>query len=92
MSVLVKPIISEKAGSLTKLGKYVFEVTRKATASEVKKEIEKVYKVKVVSVNTIVVAGKNRRYGRSVGRTSDRKKAVVTLVSGQTIEGISEPA
>ncbi|OGE85112.1 MAG: 50S ribosomal protein L23 [Candidatus Doudnabacteria bacterium RIFCSPHIGHO2_02_FULL_46_11] len=92
MSVLVKPIISEKAGKLATLGKYVFEVQTKANASEIKKEIEKVYKVKVASVNTIRLHGKVRRQGRQVGRTANRKKAVVTLIPGQTIEGLSEPA
>jgi large subunit ribosomal protein L23 len=92
MSVLIKPLISEKAGMLSTLGKYVFEVTKNATAPEVKKEIEKVYKVKVASVNIIKLPGKKRRIGRTMGKTSSRKKAVLTLVPGHSIAGITEPA
>ena len=91
MSVLIRPIISEKAGVLSKKGKYVFAVKIAANASEIKKEVEKVYKVKVADVNTIILQGKIRRQGRTVGRTSKLKKAIVTLVPGQTIEGITEP-
>ena len=91
MSVLMKPIISEKAGFLATLGKYVFEVRPKATGPEIKKEVEKVYKVKVAFVNTVSLKGKVRRSGRSIGRTTARKKAIVTLMTGQTIEGITEP-
>ena len=92
MSVLIKPIISEKAGDLAHSGKYVFQVEKSTSASEIKKAIEKIYKVKVAGVNIINVKGKVRRRGRQVGSTSDKKKAVVTLIPGQTIEGISEPA
>lgn len=91
MSVLIRPVVSEKAGRLSALGKYVFEVRPNANATEVKKEVERVYDVKVASVNTMTVKGKVRRRGRQVGRTKDRKKAVVTLIPGQTIEGITEP-
>ena len=73
-------------------GKYVFLLAPKASGPEVKKEVERVYKVKVARVNIINVKGKKRRTGRQVGRTSDRKKAIVTLVPGQTIEGLSEPS
>jgi len=92
MSVLIKPIISEKAGLLANQGKYVFEVLKSANVSEVKKEIEKVYKVEVASVNTISLKGKVRRRGRQIGKTRRRKKAVVTLVPGQIIAGLSEPS
>lgn len=92
MSVLIKPLISEKAGHLSTLGKYVFEVTKSATRPEVRKEIEKVYKVKVASVNIINLPGKTRRTGRTLGKTSGRRKAILTLVPGHTIAGITEPA
>jgi len=89
MSVLVKPKISEKSGYLSTLGKYVFEVAANASAPEVRKEVEKLYKVKVASVNMVNTRGKSRRYGRTSGRTSNKRKAIVTLVPGQTIEGMT---
>ena len=73
-------------------GKYTFEVARSTNASEVKKEIARLYKVKVADVNIVIVKGKTVRRGRQVGRTSDKKKAIVTLMPGETISGISEPA
>lgn len=92
MSVLIRPLISEKAGRLSTIGKYVFVVHPNATASEVKKEIQKVYKVKVASVNIVKLPGKVRRTGRTRGKTSDIKKAILTLVPGHSIAGITEPA
>ena len=92
MSILIRPVISEKAGVLAHQGKYVFQVNPRANTPEIKKEIEKLYKVKVASVNVINLKGKSRRRGRTVGRTSDTKKAIVTLVPGQSIQGLTEPA
>ena len=77
---------------LARSGKYVFRISLSANKSEVKKEIEKMYKVKVANVNIINLPGKTRRAGREIGRTTKQKKAVVTLVPGQTIEGLSEPS
>ena len=87
---LVRPIISEKGTALAGMGKYVFAVSLKANKSEIKKSVERVYGVDVVGVNVIKMPGKLRRYGRSVGRTSAWKKAVVTLAKGQKISGIME--
>lgn len=84
--VLIKPWITEKATLLQKQGKYVFEVDSKATKSEIKKAIETYYKVKVVQVNILKVKGKIRRLGRVVGKTRNRKKAIVTINKGDTIK------
>lgn len=78
--------ISERAGDLSVLGKYVFIVEKKANKPEIKKAIESIYKVNVVDVNVINVKGKTKRLGRSIGRTSAYKKAVVTLKNGQKID------
>lgn len=78
--------ISERAGDLSVLGKYIFIVEKKANKPEIKKAIESIYKVNVVDVNVINVKGKTKRLGRSIGRTSAYKKAVVTLKSGQKID------
>ena len=89
-SHLIRPIISEKATSLVGIGKYVFSVSLRANKSEIRKSVEKVYGVDVESVNIIKMPGKTRRYGKTTGRTSSWKKAVVTVKSGQKIPGIIE--
>ena len=82
--------LSEKTNLFAAEGRYVFKVAMNANKIEVKKAIEKVYDVHVVKVNMLNVFGKNRRQGKSVGRTQDWKKAIVTLKSGERIAGLSE--
>lgn len=84
--VLVKPLISEKATFLAGENKYVFEVDRRATKKEIRQAVKDVYGVEPIKVNVISVEGKARRYGRTLGRTKSRKKAVVTLSPGQSIQ------
>jgi large subunit ribosomal protein L23 len=88
--ILARPLISEKGTMLASRGRYVFVVAPKANKTEVKKSIERVYGVNVESVNIVKVPGKQRRYGRSVGRTSNWKKAIVTVKAGEKIPGIIE--
>lgn len=84
---LVKnPLITEKATSLSAFNKYVFTVEKNATAPEIKKVIEAVYKVKVIKVQVMNVKPKTRRLGRSVGKKPGYKKAIVTLKPGDKIE------
>jgi large subunit ribosomal protein L23 len=86
-ALLVKQAwITEKAGDLSGSGKYIFIVDKKANKPEVKKAIESIYKVKVSDVNIINVKGKAKRLGRSVGKTSAYKKAIVTLKEGHKID------
>ncbi|HTM20020.1 MAG TPA: 50S ribosomal protein L23 [Kofleriaceae bacterium] len=66
--------------------KIVFEVARDANKIEIKQAVEKLFNVEVTGVHTMVVRGKVKRMGRSVGRRPGAKKAVVTLAVGQTIE------
>jgi large subunit ribosomal protein L23 len=89
-ALLVQPRISEKAGHLVNLNKYVFKVKPSANKVEVRKAVQAAYKVKVVNVNMINVKGKKRNYGRTVGRTSGFKKAIVTLKKGDKIEGLTD--
>ncbi|MCX6702859.1 MAG: 50S ribosomal protein L23 [Candidatus Wolfebacteria bacterium] len=84
-----KSWISEKAGRIMADRQYVFIVDRRANKSEVKKAIQSLYKVKVSGVNIIEVKGKTKRLGRSVGRTPDYKKAIVTLREGEKIEALA---
>jgi len=77
---------TEKSTSQTKLNKYMFAVASGANKIQVKQAVEKIYKVKVVSVNTAINPGKWHRVGRSEGKSPDWKKAVVTLKQGFKIE------
>jgi len=86
-SVIKRPLITEKATlARDEANKYAFEVDRRANKIEIEKAVEKLFKVKVLTVRTMNVAGKKKRVGRIVGRKSDWKKAIVTLAPGQTIE------
>ena len=67
-------------------GKYVFEVAKAANKIEIAKAISQIFNVKVASVNTVNVEGKVKRMGRSIGKRSDYKKAIVKLAAGETIE------
>ncbi len=89
-AILIKPRISEKASHAATNGKYIFVVAKQANKVEVKKAIEKSYKVTVTQVNIINTEGKKRNYGRTNGKMSDFKKAIVTLKAGQKIEGVTE--
>jgi large subunit ribosomal protein L23 len=89
-TVLVQPRISEKAGRLASMNKYVFKVQTSANKVEIRKAVESFYKVHVTRINIINNQGKHRTYGRTSGKTSDFKKAVVTLKKGDKIEGATE--
>lgn len=82
--------LSEKTNQLSTAGRYVFIVDRKANKIEIKKAVEKVYDVHVANVNIVNTKGKFRAYGRTSGRTSDWKKAIVTLKAGEKISGLAE--
>lgn len=84
--VLIRPVVTEKSTDLLSQNKYTFIVDMRANKTQIKQAVEEVFKVKVDKVNTMRVPGKLRRQGRSVGRTSDYKKAVVTLVPGHSID------
>ncbi len=91
MSVLKKPLITEKAtASGEKLHQYGFIVAKDANKVEIKKAVEKMYSVTVASVNTMNAAGKvrnrNTKSGNISGMKGQVKKAVVTLKKGETID------
>lgn len=77
--LIKRPVITERSSELMEENKYVFEVDRRANKVEIRKAVEKMFDVKVERVNTMNQTGKLKRVGRSVGRTQDRKKAIVTL-------------
>jgi large subunit ribosomal protein L23 len=82
--------LSEKSNMVSTTGRYVFRVAKSANKLEVKKAIEKVYDVHVTDVNIMNIKGKTRRSGVIAGRTSNWKKAYVTLKDGERIAGLSE--
>jgi large subunit ribosomal protein L23 len=90
MSVLKKPLITEKVSTLNESGKYGFIVDRNANKVDIKKEVEKMYGVTVESVNTMRYQGKLKsRYTKSKvvsGRTAGYKKAIVTVADGEVID------
>lgn len=77
--VIIAPVVTEKSNDEIQIGKYTFKVNKKATKVDIKRAVEKLFEVKVLSVNTMTVKGKEKRVGRSVGKTSDWKKAIVTI-------------
>lgn len=83
--IIKRPVITEKT-TAAPAGTYVFEVTMDANKHVIREAVEKLFGVKVTSVNTMVLAGKRKRFGRTTGKRSNRKKAVVTLADGHTID------
>ena len=77
--IIIKPIITEESNDGLQEGKYTFKVNKKATKVDIANAVEKLFEVKVLKVNTITVKGKEKRVGRNVGKTSDWKKAIVTI-------------
>ncbi len=84
--IILRPIITEKGGLLEKYGQYFFRVAKDANKVEIKKAVEKLYKVGVDRVNVISVPSKFRRVGEHEGEKSGFKKAIVTLKKGDKIE------
>lgn len=80
--ILMAPVISEQSMDEMGHNKYTFRVAKKANKAEIKAAVEAAFDgVKVAKVNTINMRGKTRRMGKTVGKTSDWKKAVVTLTA-----------
>jgi len=83
---IVKPWITEKAQELMASNKYIFRLRAKTTKREAKVAVERLYNVRVESVNMINIPSKKKRFGRSMGMKSAVRKAVVTLKKGDKIE------
>ena len=77
--IIVRPVITEKSNDEMQSGKYTFEVNKKATKVDIAKAVEKIFEVKVLNVNTMIVKGKVKRVRYKEGKTSDWKKAIVTI-------------
>jgi len=84
--VILRPIVSEKSYGLLDEGKYTFLVAPDANKTEIKIAVEKVFNVKVTSVNTLNRPGKTRRTRFGVGRRANTKRAIVSLAEGHRID------
>ena len=87
MKVILAPIVSEKSNMLAeKRNQMVFKVLKDATKTEIKTAVELLFNVQVASVTTTTTKGKTKRFGRTIGRRSDVKKAYVSLAAGQELD------
>ena len=77
--IIIAPVVTEKSNDELQQGKYTFRVNKKATKVDIANAVEKLFEVKVLKVNTMNVNGKKKRVGYHVGKTSDWKKAIVTI-------------
>ncbi|SFK29540.1 50S ribosomal protein L23 [Methylocapsa palsarum] len=84
--VIVAPVITEKATLAAEVNQVIFKVRKTATKPEIKEAIERLFDVKVMSVNTLIRKGKRKTFKGTRGVQSDLKKAVVTLADGHKID------
>jgi large subunit ribosomal protein L23 len=90
MTILKRPLVTERSTRLKEQNKYVFEVDPRATKGQVREAVQRVFQVEVTSVNTMNALGKLRRRMGRPGYQSDWKKAIVTIKKGQEIK-FAEP-
>ena len=90
--IIKAPVFSEKAVAGMERGAYTFWVSPKATKTEIKDAIQQAFGVRVIGISTMNVPGKRKRVGRFIGQRNDRKKAIVRLAEGQSIEALAGQA
>jgi|TARA_B100000378_G_scaffold261693_1_gene243244 large subunit ribosomal protein L23 len=86
LDTIISPNVTEKATSLSEYNKIVFKVHKGANKNSIKKSIEKIFKVKVVKINTINLKGKTKMVKNKKAYKPSYKKAIVTLKKGQSID------
>jgi large subunit ribosomal protein L23 len=86
--IIKRPLILTEKGSLLReqANQFLFEVNPKANKVQIKEAVETLFNVNVTAVNTLIIRGKMRRMGRGHAKTKNWKKAIVTLVEGESIE------
>ena len=89
-NIIQKPISTEKSTNLNQFNQYSFVVLKNSKSSEIKEAIQRIFKVKVVKVNTSIMRGKLKTFKGSVGYKKAFKKAIVTLAEGNTIDSSLE--
>lgn len=90
--ILIAPVVSEKSYGLLDDNKYTFVVHPDANKTEIKIAVEKIFGVKVTSVNTLNRTGKTRRTKSGLGKRKDTKRAIVSVAAGQSIDIFSSPS
>lgn len=85
-SIIIEPVITEKSVGLAEKDKYIFKVEKRATKPEIKKEIAKIFKVKVKDVNILYQKEKIKRRRGISGKKPGFKKAIITLEKGEKIK------
>ena len=88
LEIIKAPLVTEKSTNDKEKGTYTFLVSEKATKTEIKEAIEKIFKVKVESISTLNIKVKKKRVGRYTGLSNRGKKAIVKLAPGMTIENL----
>lgn len=89
-SIIQKPLMTEKSTNLNQYNQYSFVVSKKSNSNEIKQAIEKIFKVKVIKINTSIIRGKLKSFKGNLGYKNDIKKAIVTLSEGNTIDSSLE--
>jgi len=85
--IIIEPVVSEKSYDLVAANNtYTFIVDPRTNKTEIRQAIEPIFDVKVASVNTMIRNGKQKRTGYTIGRRKDTKRALVTLVDGDSID------
>ena len=88
-TIIKKPLFTEKGAKLKEAeNKVLIEVEKDVNKLEIKKAVEEIFKVKVEKVATVITNGKWKKYGKSIGKRPDRKKAIVTLKKGEKLDFI----
>ena len=90
MSILKKPITTEKSTNLQQYNQYTFMVSKNSTSNEIKQAVETLFKVKVTKINTSINRGKMKSFKGTYGFRKDFKKAIITLKEGNTIDSSLE--
>ena len=90
LNIIKKPILTEKSTNLNQYNQYSFIVNQHSNSNEIKKAIEKIFKVKVTKINTSIMRGKLKSFKGKVGYKKDYKKAIITLAEGNTIDSSLE--
>ena len=85
-NIVIAPIITEKATKISEKNQYVFKVKIDSNKREIKKAIEKLFKVKIKTIKTIKIKGKNKIFKGTKGRRSDYKKAIICLNKGENLD------
>jgi large subunit ribosomal protein L23 len=84
--VIIRPVVSEKSYAAIEANTYTFLVDPRSNKTEIKEAVQKIWDVRVLSVNTLNRKGKTKRRGYTTGRRPNEKRAVVTLAEGDSIE------